>query len=142
MQALIAILFSGHLIGLALGGAAGFGNAVVGRRLSTVGPDVREHLFGVAHGLSTLGMVGMALLIVTGPLLIWLQFGGVNALSWVFWLKMVLLVALIVDIIVMGRLEAQAEGGDLRTLKRLPVLGAVSILLLIGIVLCAVVAFE
>jgi len=129
-------------MGLALGGAAGFGNAVVGRRLRIVGPEVREHLFGVAHGLSRLGMVGMALLIVTGPLLIWLQFGGVNALSWVFWLKMVLLVALIVDIIVMGRLEAQAEGGDLRTLKRLPVLGAVSILLLIGIVLCAVVAFE
>jgi hypothetical protein len=122
-------------MGLALGGAAGFGNAVVGRRLRIVGPEVREHLFGVAHGLSRLGMVGMALLI-------WLQFGGVNALSWVFWLKMVLLVALIVDIIVMGRLEAQAEGGDLSTLKRLPVLGAVSILLLIGIVLCAVVAFE
>lgn len=142
MQALIAILFGGHLMGLALGGAAGFGNAVVGRRLRIVGPEVREHLFGVAHGLSRLGMVGMALLIVTGPLLIWLQFGGVNALSWVFWLKMVLLVALIVDIIVMGRLEAQAEGGDLSTLKRLPVLGAVSILLLIGIVLCAVVAFE
>jgi hypothetical protein len=142
MQALIAILFSGHLIGLALGGAAGFGNAVVGQRLRAAGPDVREHLFGVAHGLSTLGMVGMALLIVTGPLLIWLQFGGVEALSWVFWLKMVLLVALIAGIVVMGRLEARAEGGDLSALKRMPIFGAVTILLLIGIVLCAVVAFQ
>jgi hypothetical protein len=141
MQALIAILFCGHLMGLALGGAAGFGNAVVGRRLLAAAPDVRTHLFGISHGLAALGKVGMGLLIVTGPLLIWLQFGGVEALSWVFWLKMVLLVALIADIIVIGRMEARAEGGDLSALKRMPILGGLSILLLIGIVLCAVVAF-
>jgi hypothetical protein len=129
-------------MGLALGGAAGFGNAVVGRRLLAAGPDVRTHLFGISHGLANLGKAGMALLIVTGPLLLWLQFGGVNAVSWVFWLKMVLLVALIVDIVVMGRLEARAEGGDASAMKHMPRLGALSTLLLIGIVLCAVVAFQ
>jgi hypothetical protein len=141
MQALIAVLFCGHLMGLALGGAAGFGNAVVGQRLRAAGPDARTHLFDVAHGLAKLGKIGMGLLIVTGLLLIWLQFGGVGAFSWVFWLKMALLVALIADIIVMGRLEARAEGGDPSAMKHMPALGALSTLLLIGIVLCAVVAF-
>jgi hypothetical protein len=142
MQALIAVLLCGHLMGLALGGAAGFGNAVVGQRLLAAGPDVRGHLFDVAHGLSKLGKIGMGLLIVTGLLLIWLQFGGVGSVSWVFWLKMVLLVALIADIVVMGRLEARAEGGDHGAMKYMPALGALSTLLLIGIVLCAVVAFQ
>lgn len=142
MQALIAILFCGHLMGLALGGAAGFGNAVVGQRLRTAGPDVRTHLFGVAHGLSKLGRIGLGLLIVTGLLLLWLRFGGVGAVSWVFWLKMALLVALIADIIVMGRLEARAEGGDPSAMKHMPALGALSTVLLIGIVLSAVVTFQ
>ena len=50
--------------------------------------------------------------------------------------------ALIADIVVMGRLEARAEGGDHGAMKYMPALGALSTLLLIGIVLCAVVAFQ
>lgn len=135
------LLFWLHLMGLALGGAAAFGNPVVGNRLIAAAPEGRPVLFSIAHGLSTVGKVGMGLLIVTGLLMVWLRFGGPAGMTSWFWLKMVLLVLLLADIIYIAQVEKRAEAGDEKAFRTLAPLGVLGVVLLLGVVLSAVLAF-
>jgi uncharacterized membrane protein len=136
------ILFWLHLTGLALGGAATFGMPVVGGRMRTATPETRPLLFSISHGLSTIGRAGLGMLIVTGPLLVWLRFGGTAGFTWWFWAKMVLVVLLLVVVIVSGLTAKRAQGGEAAAAQRLPMLGMSGIVLLILIILTAVFAFN
>ncbi len=81
MDILNNLLFWLHLIGLGLGAVASFGLPVVGRQMPTATAETRPTLFKVAEGMSTLGRAGFAILIVTGPLLVWLKFGGTSGFT-------------------------------------------------------------
>ena len=142
MDVLNNILFWLHLTGLALGGAATFGIPIVGSKMMTATAETRPLLFSITHGLSTIGRAGLATLIVTGPLMVWLKFGGMTGFTWWFTAKMVLVVLLLVVVIASGIFASRAEKGDVAAAKRLPVLGISGIVLLVLIVLCAVFAFN
>lgn len=142
MGVLNNILFWIHLVSLSLGGAATFGIPVVGRMMPTATNETRPLLFRVAKGLSTISRVGLGLLIITGPLLVWLKFGGTVGFTAWFWAKMVLVVLLLVAVIYAGINAKAAEGGDMAAAKRGPMIGLVAMLLLLGVVFCAVFAFN
>ena len=136
------ILFWIHLTSLALGGVAAFGIPVVGGMMPTATQETRPTLFKVAHGLSSVGRAGFGGLIITGPLMVWLKFGGTAGFTAWFWAKMVLVVLLLVMVIWAGINAKRAEGGDMAAAKRAPMIGGLAALLLLGVVFCAVFAFN
>lgn len=142
MDVLNNILFWIHLVSLSLGGVGAFGLPVVGRMMATATAETRPTLFKVAHGLSSVSRAGLGGLIITGPLLVWLKFGGTAGFTTWFWAKMVLVVLLIVVVVWAGINAKRAEGGDMAAAKRAPMIGGLAMLLLLGVVLSAVFAFN
>jgi hypothetical protein len=143
MDIVTNILFWLHFIGLGLGTAAAFGMPVVGRRIMMATPESRPALFPIADGLSMLGRAGLVVLIITGPLLVWLKFGGdMAAFGGWFAVKMVFVLLLLISIIVTGIQSKRAQKGDAAAAKRLPMLGVLNIVLLAVILLAAVFAFN
>lgn len=142
MEVLNNILFWIHFIGLAMGGAATFGIPVVAGLMPTAGPETRPVLVKAMMGISKVSRAGLGALIVTGALLVWLKYGGLSGFTWWFWLKMALVVLLIGAVVWAGINAKAAAGGDLAAVKRGPMIGMGSMILLLGIVLTAVFAFE
>lgn len=136
------LLFWLHLIGLGLGGVASFGLPVVGAQMPKATAETRPTLFKVAEGLSSLGRAGFGVLIVTGPLLVWLKFGGMSGFSNWFIAKMVFVVLLLIVVIFAGINGKRAQGGDIASAKRAPMIGIVAMLLYLAIILCAVFTFN
>jgi protoporphyrinogen IX oxidase len=142
MNVVINLLFWIHLVGLALGGAAAFGIPVVGSRMPTASAEARPVLFSIADMLSKVGRVAIGLLIVTGPLIAWLKFGGFGGFTAWFWIKMVLVVLLLVGVIYAGINGKRAERGDMAAAQRAPMIGAATAGTFILIILSAVFAFN
>jgi uncharacterized membrane protein len=130
-----------HLMALAAGGAASFGIPVVGSRMPSVAPEMRPKLLEIMKGLSNVGRIGIGTLIVTGPLMVWLKYGGAGLNTW-FWIKMVFVVALLAGVIYGGILLKRTQSGDQSAAQRSPRIGMVNTALFFLIVLSAVFAFE
>ena len=142
MEVFTNILFWIHLSSLSLGGAATFGIPVVGSMMPIATAETRPTLFKVAKGLSNISRVGLALLIITGPLMVWLKFGGTAGFTGWFWAKMAFVVLLLVAVIYAGINASRAEKGDMAAAKRAPVIGLTAMVLLLAVVFCAVFAFN
>jgi len=136
------LLFWLHLVALALGGVAAFGIPVVGSKMASADVVSRPLLFSVTKGLSTVGRIGFGILIVTGPLLVWLKYGGTAGFTVWFTVKMVFVVILLVSVIVSGILGKRVEQGDMSVLPWLPRLGILNIVVLLAVVLSAVFTFN
>lgn len=142
MDIVIRLLFWVHIAALALGGTAAFGIPVVGRRMPAATPETRPALLGIVKGLSTVGRAGIGTLIITGPLIAWLKYGGFATFGIWFWIKMVLVLGLLAGVIYAGILLKRTEGGDAASAQQLPRVGMVNILLFLGVMFSAVFAFE
>jgi len=142
MDYLNAALFWIHLVALAMGGAATFGIPVVGGRMATATADTRPLLFSILDGLSRVGRIGFGLLIVTGPLLVWLKYGGTAGFTFWFWVKMVLVVILLGLVIFAGINGKRAQGGDVEAAKRSPQISMVAMTTFLLVVAAAVLAFD
>ncbi|MEP7241551.1 MAG: hypothetical protein ABI697_11755 [Devosia sp.] len=142
MEIVNNLLFWLHLVGLGLGAVASFGLPIVGRQMPTATAETRPTLFKIAEGLSSMGRAGFGVLIVTGPILFWLKWSGsAPEMAW-FIAKMVLVVLLLVVIIVGGINAKRAQGGDMASAKRQPMIGMAGLVLFLGVILCAVFAFS
>jgi uncharacterized membrane protein len=142
MELLVAILVWIHLSAVAVGGAAAFGGPIVGRRLAGASVETRAQLFGIAAQLSTLGRAAVAVLIVTGPLIVWLEYGGFGGLNFWFWIKMALLVIFLAVIVLAGLSAKRARGGDMEAAKRMPMLSMASMVIFLAILFSAVMSFS
>ena len=131
-----------HLMALALGGTAAFGIPVVGRKMPTAAAEMRPTLLSIMHGLSSVGRAGIGTLIVTGPLIVWLKYGGFGGVNVWFWVKMVLVVGLLAGVIYAGILLKRTMSGDTASAQQSPRVGMVNMALFLGIVFSAVFAFE
>ncbi len=130
-----------HLISLSIGGAASFGIPVVASRMAGAAPETRPLLMQIMMGLSKVGRVALGLLIVTGPLLVWLKYGDISGFNTWFWVKMALIVVLLAGIIYSGiLLKRTLAGGPPSPLA--PRLGMINTLVFLAIVFAAVFAFE
>jgi protoporphyrinogen IX oxidase len=131
-----------HLVSLAAGGAATFGIPVVGGKIGGASAETRPVLFSIVHGLSRIGRTAIGLLIVTGPLMVWLKYGGTAGFTYWFWVKMALVVILLGLIIFAGINTKRGEGGDVDAAKRGPVIGMAAMLTFLLVVASAVLAFD
>lgn len=141
MDVLNDILFWIHLVSLGLGGAAAFGLPVVGSKMAGATAETRPLLFSIANGLSTVGRVGIGLLLVSGPLMIWLKFGGFADINMWFWVKMVLVVVLLGLVIYAGINGKRAEAGDREAAMRAPKVGMAATATYVLVIGSAVLTF-
>ena len=142
MDYLNSVLFWIHLVALAMGGAATFGIPVAGSKMPTATAETRPLLFAIVEGLSRVGRIGFGLLIVTGPLLVWLKYGGTAGFTFWFWVKMVLVVILFGIVIFAGINGKRAQGGDMAAAKRSPQIGMAGMITFLLVVAAAVLAFD
>jgi uncharacterized membrane protein len=141
MDITLDILFWIHLLALSLGGVAVFGIPVVGAKMATATAETRPLLFSIAKRLSTIGRAALGLLLITGPLMFWLRYGWVAPNAW-FWVKMVLVLAIIAVVIFAGINARRAEGGDMTAAKRAPQIGITGIVVYVLLILSAVLTFS
>lgn len=131
-----------HFIGLAMGGAAVVGAAVVARALPTASAEQRAGYFGVSAVLATAARAGLVLLIVTGALMLWLKFGGVVPNGTWFAIKMVLVLVVIVALVLNGMVFRRFRNGDASAqgpTRQTRLVGSAALVL---VVLAAVFAFN
>jgi putative membrane protein len=87
-----------HFLGMVVGLGAGIALAVVGPRLISGPIEEREAMWDLEKVFSRVGEIGVASLLVTGPLMVWLRFGGAGSLGIWFWVKMLLVAIAVVGI--------------------------------------------
>lgn len=138
----IDILFWIHMVSLGLGGVATFGIPVVGSKMAAATTETRAVLFSIIHRLSTMGRAAVGLLIITGPLMLWLKSGTLDGISPWFWVKMVFVVVLLGLVIFAGINLNRAEKGDLAAAQRAPVIGMAAIATFLAIIACSVLTFH
>jgi len=141
MDIIIILVLWVHLLSLGLGGTAAFGISVVGSKMPTAAPEARPTLLKVMQDLSTIGRIGLGLLIITGPLLIWLKYGGYGGVNIWFWIKMVLVLVLLASVTYSGILFKRVRAGDKAAAQLSPRVGMVSMLTFVAIIFSAAFAF-
>lgn len=90
MHAFTILLLWLHFIGIGLAVGGGVALSQVGPRLVAAPEDARKDLWAFETFFGRIGAAGIAILVTTGPLMLWLKFGGPAGLSRWFWVKMAL----------------------------------------------------
>jgi hypothetical protein len=127
-----------HFLSLGLGGAAVFGGLVLAAAIPKAPPESRPSLAAVRGRLVLLGRVGLALLILTGFLMV--QAHGAGQLIW-FSLKMALVLALTASVVYAIPLGRKAQAGDATAIARMGQIVRLNSGLYVTIILTAVLAF-
>jgi uncharacterized membrane protein len=131
-----------HLVGLGLGTVASFGIPVVGGKMPTATAETRPILFSVIKGLSRVAQTGLGVLLITGPILFWLKWRfTAPSMTW-FGIKMVLVLILIGGVIFSAVNARRIEAGNREAAALQPRIGMAMMLVLLGVILSAVFAFE
>lgn len=134
MDALSTVLLITHLAGLMLVAAA---------FLPLLGMMGGE---GVAPQtnrlLTTFGHWGIIVLLVSGPLLLWQRYGGVDGVSHWFWAKMGFVLLLAAGVVVSAMSARRMRAGDPAATARVRFGRLLAVVSLLAIVVFAVLAFR
>jgi hypothetical protein len=142
MDVIVDILLWIHIVALVAGGSNSVVGPVIGARLTRATPEAKVAYYGVLNTLSKVGKVAMVTLLVTGPLMLWLRYGGLGGASVWFWIKMALIVVLLASIII-GEINFKKEqAGDMAAAKVADLAHKISGLAFAGVLLAAVLAFN
>ena len=105
--------------------------------------EARPAMVGSIKTISTISRIALGLLIVTGVTLVFTKYNGDFAgLGTWFWIKMVLVAALLGGVIYAGMLFERASKGDAAAAQRQRPVGMTMTLIMIAIVLAAVLTFH
>jgi hypothetical protein len=137
------ILLILHFTGLGLAFAGAVGNYVLLLVTNASPPADAATLNRPSRLFDRFWQVGFAMLVVTGPLLLWLKWGGVPAHWTAFWLKMLGVAALAAMIALLARTAGRARRDrDVVAAGRSHLMNRGAATLLILIVVFAVLAFN
>ena len=87
-----------HFIGVGMGMGGGIALSQVGPRLVATPTDERALLWQLEIFFNRVGAVGLATLLLSGPLMLWLKFGGPKGLGWWFAAKMLFVFVALVGV--------------------------------------------
>lgn len=130
-----------HLFGFAGGVAASIGNMIIMQAVSA-SPANAPILGKLAPIFSRVGQVGLAILWITGAIMIWAMWQGPANLPGAFWIKLLLVIALTAIVITLELLARRMRTGDKSAAARMPLLGRFAAVLVVLIVISTVVAFR
>lgn len=142
MDIVINLLIWAHIVAFVAGGSNSVVGPVIGARLAAATPEQRIGYFGVMNRLAQVGKVAMAVLLVSGPLILFLKYGGFGGASIWFWVKMALIVVMLTAIIYGGVQFKKAQGGDAAAGKKAEAAHKITGLAFLGVLLAAVLAFN
>lgn len=91
--------------------------------------------------LTRFGHYGIIIAIVSGPLMIWVRYGGFDGISHWFWLKMLFLVALAGGVVMSAISARKMRAGDAAAARRVRTGRVIATVSLVLVVLGAVLAF-
>jgi protoporphyrinogen IX oxidase len=128
----VALLFP-HLLGLMLVAAA-FLPLLGMMGDAAVLPTTSRLLTGFGHH-------GIVLLLLTGPLLLLVRYGGIDGVSHWFWAKMLFVIVLAGGVVTSALSARKMRAGDAAATRRACTGRTIAVLALVAVVLCAVLAF-
>ena len=141
MDIVINLLIWVHIMAFVAGGANSVVGPVIAARLPGATADARDGYYAVMNRLTQVGKGAMGVLLVSGPLILWLKYGGVGGASIWFWIKMALIVVMLAAIIYGGIQFKKAQAGDSAAGERAEVAHKVTGLAFAGVIMAAVFAF-
>jgi uncharacterized membrane protein len=142
MNNLLLIL---HFVGLGAGFAVSIGNNLVMMLAAKAPPQEAAGLRRFPPIMARIGDVGLALLWITGVILLWTKYGGIDgiaALPWPFWAKIICVILITALVGLIHMTVARIQRGDMSVAARMPIFGRVGAVLLLLIVIFAVMAFD
>ena len=131
-----------HFFGLMLGSAGGMASGILMRKAISMPADQAQTIRGLGPLLANVAAVGLVLLWATGLILVWSKYDGVGSFTWVFWVKIVFVLALTASAVATHMTYAEIKKGNRAVAARLPKLGPASGLSAILAVLFAAFAFH
>ena len=131
-----------HIIAFVVGGSNSVVGPVIGARMASASPDQRAGYVGVMNTLGQTGKIAMATLLITGPLVMFLKYGGLGGASIWFWIKMVLVAVMLAAIIYGGIQFKKSQSGDMAAGQRAGIAHRITGLAFLGVLLSAVFAFN
>jgi hypothetical protein len=135
------ILLILHFFGFGAGMAASVGNFTI-MQLIQASPGDAPVLSRVPPVLARVGQVGLAVLWLTGIVMVWSIWGGPGSLNWAFWVKFAAVVLLTGVAVYLDLTIRKVRAGDTAAAASLPIFGRVAAGLLALIVVFAVIAFH
>lgn len=137
-----SIALMAHLFGLMAAGAMLVAMPLIAQRMATATPETRGALAGVAQGIGVGSRIALGVLLISGPIMLWLRYGGTDGASVWFWVKMVLIVTLIIGMGVGDVFRKKMQAGDRSAAGVAQGATWLSRLSLVGIIIAAVLAFN
>ena len=128
------LLLIAHLIGLMLVAAAFL--PLLGMMGQGAGAPQTNRL------LTRFGHWGIIVLLVSGPILLFVRYGGFDGVSHWFWAKMGLVLLLAAGVVTSAISARKMRAGDAAATRRVRIGRIVAVLSLTGIVVFAVLAFR
>jgi uncharacterized membrane protein len=83
-----------HFVGLVLGAGPGAAQGLIIRRAAILPADQAQVLRGVGPLLANVSAVGIAVLWITGVIMVWSKWSGPSSLPSAFWIKLVFVILL------------------------------------------------
>jgi uncharacterized membrane protein len=142
MNTILLIL---HFLGFGAGIAASIGNNLVMMLAAKAPPAEAAGLRRFPMAMLPVGDIGLALLWVTGIVMLWTKYGGVDgfgALPWSFWAKIICVVLLTALVGMMHMSVGRIKRGDMAVAARMPIYGRIGAVLLLLILIFAVMSFD
>jgi hypothetical protein len=135
------ILLMLHFLGLGLG----FTGAVAGGlllRALMASPGDAPVLMKLQPRFLRAGEVGLAILWITGPWMLFTRYNSGSGLPWTFWAKFLFVVGVTAAVIMIDLTSRRVRQGDMAARSQLPLYGAASGISLALVVIFAVLTFH
>lgn len=131
-----------HIVAFVAGGSNTVVMPIIGATLPMVDEATRATLFRIGFQMATVGKVAAASLLISGPLLLWLKYGGLYGATLWFWIKMALIVALFAAIAFEEANFKKLASGDRAAARKSKLGGMIATVAFLGVLLAAVQAFK
>ena len=141
MNTFTNLLFWLHFIGLGMGVGGGIALSQVGPKLKSEQGSALELAWSLEVVFSRVATIGIVILLITGPLMVWLRFGSFQAFNWWFNLKMCFVASAVIGAAVheyAGRCYRNGQG----EYRLMEVSGRLAGGSMIAAILCAVFTFN
>ena len=131
-----------HFVGLMLGAAGGLASGVLMRKALGMPADEAKVVRSLGPLLANVASIGIALLWITGLILVWSKWDGFGSLPQLFWVKAIFIVTLTVVHILVLMTYGEIRKGNMAVATRLPKLGPMGGVSALLAVLFAALAFN
>ncbi len=131
-----------HFIGLAMGFSVSFANIVMAGLIAAAPPSEKPVLGRFPMAMMRVGDIGLTLLWLTGPALLYIKYGGFSGMPWQFHVKLTAVVLLTLVVGFMHSQKGRIRAGDMAAMDRMKRVAPLASLSALTALIFAVMAFN